>query len=90
MDMLDRDGLTEHEFLEQYRAGDFERPSVAADMVIFTVTDSEADSYRKLPEKELRILLIRRGSPFSGQMGAARRLRPSERDDGTGRGKGAA
>ncbi|MDN4068257.1 NUDIX domain-containing protein [Paenibacillus sp. FSL R5-0407] len=68
MDMLDRDGLTEHEFLEQYRAGDFERPSVAADMVIFTVTDSEADSYRKLPEKELRILLIRRGGhPFLGK-----------------------
>ncbi|GIP51209.1 NUDIX hydrolase [Paenibacillus vini] len=68
MDMLDRDGLTELEFLEQYRAGDFERPSVAADMVIFTVTDSEADSYRKLPEKELRILLIRRGGhPFLGK-----------------------
>ncbi|MBQ4901318.1 NUDIX hydrolase [Paenibacillus sp. Marseille-P2973] len=68
MDMLDRDGLTECEFLEQYRAGDFERPSVAADMVIFTVTDSEADSYRKLPEKELRILLIRRGGhPFLGK-----------------------
>lgn len=68
MDMLDRDGLTERKFLEQYRAGDFERPSVAADMVIFTVTDSEADSYRKLPEKELRILLIRRGGhPFLGK-----------------------
>ncbi|MGE7825591.1 NUDIX domain-containing protein [Paenibacillus sp. NPDC093718] len=68
MDMLDRDGLTEREFLEQYRAGDYERPSVAADMVIFTVTDEEADSYRKLPEKELRILLIRRGGhPFLGK-----------------------
>ncbi|SEL18762.1 ADP-ribose pyrophosphatase YjhB, NUDIX family [Paenibacillus sp. cl141a] len=65
MDLLDRNGLTEREFLEQYRAGDYERPSVAADMVIFTVTDGEADSYRKLPEKELRILLIRRGGhPF--------------------------
>ncbi|WP_334072517.1 MULTISPECIES: NUDIX hydrolase [Paenibacillus] len=68
MDLRDRDGLTEREFLEQYRAGDFERPSVAADMVIFTVTDAEADSYRKLPEKELRILLIRRGGhPFLGK-----------------------
>ncbi|OZQ62385.1 ADP-ribose pyrophosphatase [Paenibacillus sp. VTT E-133280] len=67
MNLLDRDGLTEHQFLEQYRAGDFERPSVAADMVIFTVTNTEADSYRKLPEKELRILLIRRGGhPFLG------------------------
>ncbi|MBP1960910.1 NUDIX hydrolase [Paenibacillus aceris] len=68
MDLLDRDGLTEREFLEQYRAGDYERPSVAADMVIFTVTNAEADSYRKLPEKELRILLIRRGGhPFLGK-----------------------
>ncbi|EGG36535.1 NUDIX hydrolase [Paenibacillus sp. HGF5] len=68
MDLLDRNGLTEREFLEQYRAGDYERPSVAADMVIFTVTDEEADSYRKLPEKELRILLIRRGGhPFLGK-----------------------
>lgn len=68
MDLLDRDGLTEREFLEQYRAGDYERPSVAADMVIFTVTDEAADSYRKLPEKELRILLIRRGGhPFLGK-----------------------
>ncbi|MFK4166580.1 NUDIX hydrolase [Paenibacillus lautus] len=68
MDLLDRNGLTEREFLEQYRAGDYERPSVAADMVIFTVTDGVADSYRKLPEKELRILLIRRGGhPFLGK-----------------------
>lgn len=67
MDLLDKDGLTEREFLEQYRAGDYERPSVAADMVIFTVTDAEADSYRKLPDKELRVLLIRRGGhPFLG------------------------
>lgn len=68
MDLLDRDGLTEREFLEKYRAEDYERPSVAADMVIFTVTDEAADSYRKLPEKELRILLIRRGGhPFLGK-----------------------
>lgn len=68
MDLVDRNGLTEREFLKQYRAGDYERPSVAADMVIFTVTDEAADSYRKLPEKELRILLIRRGGhPFLGK-----------------------
>lgn len=65
MGLLDKDGLTEHEFLEQYQAGDYERPSVATDMVIFTVTEEQADSYRKLPEKELRVLLIRRGGhPF--------------------------
>ncbi|OMC80720.1 ADP-ribose pyrophosphatase [Paenibacillus odorifer] len=65
MDLLDKDGLTESEFLKQYKAGDYERPSVTTDMVIFTVTEDEADSYRKLPEKELRVLLIRRGAhPF--------------------------
>jgi len=58
----------EREFLEQYRAGDYERPSVTTDMVIFTVTEEDADSYRKLPEKELRVLLIRRGAhPFLGK-----------------------
>ncbi|WP_339187135.1 MULTISPECIES: NUDIX domain-containing protein [unclassified Paenibacillus] len=68
MDLLDKDGLMEREFLEQYRAGDYERPSVTTDMVIFTVTEDEADSYRKLPEKELRVLLIRRGAhPFLGK-----------------------
>jgi len=68
LDLLDKDGLTERVFLEQYRAGDYDRPSVAVDMVIFTVTDTEADSYRKLPEKELRILLIHRGAhPFLGK-----------------------
>ncbi|NMO94274.1 NUDIX hydrolase [Paenibacillus lemnae] len=68
MDMVDREGLTEREFLEKYRAGNYERPSVAADTVIFTVTHTETDNYRKLPEKELRILLIRRGGhPFLGK-----------------------
>ncbi|RXZ83758.1 NUDIX hydrolase [Paenibacillaceae bacterium] len=68
MDILDREGLTEHEFMQRYRAGDYERPSVAADMVIFTVTDTDADNYRKLPEKELRVLLIQRGGhPFLGK-----------------------
>ncbi|MCM3702362.1 NUDIX hydrolase [Paenibacillus macerans] len=68
MEMLDRDGLTEREFLQRYSPGDYERPSVAADTVIFTVTDGDADSYRKLPKKELRVLLIRRGGhPFLGQ-----------------------
>ena len=63
----DRDGLTEEEFLAAYRPGDYVRPSVAADMVIFTVTDRNEENYRKIPEKELRILLIKRGGhPYLG------------------------
>ena len=59
--LRDKNGLTEEEFLAAYKPGNYPRPSVAADMVIFTVTDTEEDNYRKLPEKELRVLLIRRG-----------------------------
>ena len=63
----DKNGLTEEEFLASYRPGDFERPSVAADMVIFAVTDRREENYRKIPEKELRLLLIRRGGhPYLG------------------------
>lgn len=67
MEIRDKNGLTEAEFLADYRPGDYERPSVAADMVIFTVTEAEEDNYRKLPEKQLRVLLIRRGGhPYLG------------------------
>lgn len=63
----DRDGLTEAEYLSRYEPGDFVRPSVAADMVIFTVMESAEENYRKLPEKELRVLLIQRGvHPYLG------------------------
>lgn len=63
----DKNGLTEAEFLEGYDAGDYVRPSVAADMVIFTVMDTEEENYRKLPDKKLCLLLIRRGGhPYLG------------------------
>lgn len=61
MELRDKNGLTEEEFLAQYHPEDYERPSMAADMVIFTVMNTERESFRKLPEKELRVLLIRRG-----------------------------
>ncbi len=63
----DKDGLTEEEFLKSYSPGDYPRPSVAVDMVIFTVMDQEEANYRKLPAKELKVLLIRRGGhPYLG------------------------
>lgn len=65
--LRDKDGLTEEEFLAAYQPGDYPRPSVATDMVIFTVTDEGESNYRRLPEKELRLLLIRRGGhPYLG------------------------
>lgn len=65
MAQIDQNGLTEQEFLARYNPGDYPRPSVAVDMVIFTVGNAPEPNYRKLPEKELRVLLIRRGGhPF--------------------------
>lgn len=61
-------GLTEDQFLSTYDASKFERPSITVDMLIFTVTDEEKKNYRKLPEKVLRLLLIKRGDhPYIGQ-----------------------
>lgn len=61
-------GLTEEQFLAAYDAGKFERPSVTVDMLVFTVTDEERENYRRLPNKVLRLLLIKRGDhPCIGQ-----------------------
>lgn len=45
-------GLTEKEFLEQYRPGDYERPSVTVDILLFTVDPGL---------NNLKLLLIKRG-----------------------------
>lgn len=67
MNKYDKDGLTEQEFLARYNPGDYPRPSVAADIAVFTISSAAEPNYRKLSDKELRILLIRRGGhPFLG------------------------
>lgn len=53
-------GLTEEEFLNSYNPGDYERPSVTVDMLLLTVGEKPVEDVRKLPEKELKILLIKR------------------------------
>ncbi len=50
MEQRDRNGLNETEFLQQYRPGNYPRPSVAVDLVVFA---------GRGPETEL--LMIRRG-----------------------------
>lgn len=66
--IINKQGLTEEQFLAAYDAGKYERPSVTVDMLIFTVTDEEKKNYRKLPEKVLRLLMIKRGDhPYMGQ-----------------------
>lgn len=68
MELINKDGLTEKEFLERYEPGDYQRPSVTVDMLLFTVDNKEQDDYRKLPEKELKLLLIKRKDhPYIGK-----------------------
>lgn len=65
--MFKKPQQSEEEFLKSYDACVFERPSVTVDMVIFTVMDRKQPNYRKLPDKELKVLLIKRGGhPFLG------------------------
>lgn len=53
----------EKQYLEQYRIEDYERPSIATDIGVFTIMeDGEQDNFRKLPERALKILLIRRAT----------------------------
>lgn len=69
--VTDPNGLNEEQFLKNYNAGNYERPSVTVDMLIFTVMEQEQDNYRKLAEKSLQLLLIQRGEHPFGTMGFA-------------------
>lgn len=61
----------EKEYLSNYDISAFERPSVAADMAVFSIMEEKKidpagkrnpDNYRKDPMKQLKLLLIRRAS----------------------------
>ena len=57
MELLDKNGLTEAEYLANYRQGDWPRPSVTADIAVFRETSAGYE-----------LLLIRRaGHPFLGK-----------------------
>lgn len=57
MELLDKNGLTEAEYLANYRPGDYERPSVTADVAVFRETPAGHE-----------LLLIRRGGhPYLGK-----------------------
>ena len=57
MELLDKDRLTETEYLAGYRQGDYPRPSVTADVAVF-----------REGERGMGLLLIRRGGhPFLGK-----------------------
>ncbi len=52
--------ITEKEFLKGYNPGDYDRVSVTVDTLLFTVTSRVNEDIRKLDEKELKVLLIKR------------------------------
>lgn len=60
--------ITEKEFLRAYNIGDYDRPSIAADLAVFRMRVTDGENFRKDPESTLSLLLIRRGEhPFLGQ-----------------------
>ncbi len=66
--ILDSLGRTEADFLNDYDITAFEQPSVTVDMLLMTISNTPVDNYRKLAEKSLRVLLIRRNEhPALGQ-----------------------
>lgn len=65
----------EKEYLEQYDITQFDRPSIATDVAVFSIMGKHnvtgkvqvqnEENYRKLPEKKLKLLLIKRaGYPY--------------------------
>ncbi|MCG3087701.1 NUDIX hydrolase [Sporosarcina cyprini] len=75
MEEKDLQNLSEREFIEQYRKTEkdkYEKPSVTTDMAIFTVATEKPTDKRKKAEKELQLLLIRRGGhPYKGDWALA-------------------
>lgn len=64
---MDGNQTREAEFLAQYRLEDYKRPSIAVDIALFTLLEGENKNYRKLPEKRLALLLVKRAEPpFEG------------------------
>lgn len=82
----------EREYLSSYDLSRFDRPSVAADMAVFSImgtkpSEEEEENYRKDPEKRLKLLLIRRGSfPYKDYWALPGGFcRPGERVEDTAR-----
>lgn len=60
VNIKDKDGLTEEEFIKAYNPARYERPSVTNDIIIFTTEDKEEENIRKVPRKGMQVLLIKR------------------------------
>lgn len=65
---VNKAGVTEEEFLREYDGDKYKKPSLTVDMALFTITNEEEKNRRRLPEKELQILMIKRGEhPYIDQ-----------------------
>lgn len=62
---ISENDLTEEEFLKQYNINKYFRPSVTVDAILYTIGETTSGNYRKLAEKDLEVLLIKRNNhPF--------------------------
>ncbi|MBU3177330.1 NUDIX hydrolase [Clostridium estertheticum] len=68
LEMKNKNGLTEKEFLSNYVPGNYDRPSNTVDMLLFTIDDIPVEG--KDPDKALKLLLVKRGDhPYIGCYG---------------------
>lgn len=63
--MDNKEYSTEEEFLKDYDSSQFEKLSLTADILIFSVSSIKQDNYRKLSDKKFSVLLVKRHNyPF--------------------------
>ena len=56
---------SEEEFLKDYDSSRFEKLSMTADILIFSISDEATNNYRKLSKKHFSVLLVKRDDyPF--------------------------
>lgn len=60
INVRDKNGLTEEEFIKSYNPEIYEKPSVTNDIIIFTTEDKKEENIRKVPRKGMQVLLIKR------------------------------
>ncbi len=58
---VDKNGLSEQQFLAAYDIKKYDRPSVTTDIIVFSMFSREAECHRRDAEHDLSVLLIRRG-----------------------------
>ena len=51
---------SEEEFLKDYDSSRFEKLSMTADILIFSISDEATNNYRKLSKKHFSVLLVKK------------------------------